>query len=256
LARWRADATRTTYLFDVRDPAEDEAGHLPGAVSAPGGQLVQATDQYAGTMGARIVLADPLEARALMTGAWLKRMGWRDVFVLAAEGTVTGRPAPTILGLDEAPAPGLAPAELETLLARDEASVVDLGSSKSYREGHIAGAWFAIRARLEHAIPRVPARKTLVLTSEDGILARLAVREAEAFARGPVRFLEGGTEGWAASGRVLAQGAEHMADEPMDLWLKAYERQSGVKAAMEEYLAWELDLLNRIAQDGTCRFTN
>ena len=42
----------------------------------------------------------------------------------------------------------------------------------------------------------------------------------------------------------------------MDLWLKAYERQSGVKAAMEEYLAWELDLLHRIAQDGTCRFTN
>jgi rhodanese-related sulfurtransferase len=256
VARWRADDTRTTYLFDVRDPAEYEAGHLPGAISAPGGQLVQATDQYAGTMGARIVLADPLEARALMTGAWLKRMGWRDVFVLAAEGRETGRPAPNVLGLDEAPAQGLAPAELEALMKRDEASVVDLGSSKSYREGHIAGAWFAIRARLDHALPRVPTRKTLVLTSEDGILARLAVREAEAFARGPVRFLEGGTEGWAASGRALAQGPEHMADEPLDLWLKAYERQSGVKAAMEEYLAWELDLLNRIARDGTCQFTN
>ncbi len=254
LARWREDATRTTYLFDVRDPAEYEAGHLPGAVSAPGGQLVQATDQYAGTMGARIVLADPLEARALMTGAWLKRMGWRDVFVLAAEGRETGWPAPKLLGLDEAPPRGIDVAELERLLTRDEASVIDLGSSRSYREGHIAGAWFAIRSRLEHAVPRVPARKNLVLTSEDELLAQLAVREAETLTPASVRFLEGGTQAWAASGRALAEGAERMADEPMDLWLKAYERQSGVKAAMEEYLAWELDLLNRIAQDGTCRF--
>ena len=50
LDAWRADATRTTYVFDVRDPAEYLAGHLPGALSAPGGQLVQATDHYAGTL--------------------------------------------------------------------------------------------------------------------------------------------------------------------------------------------------------------
>ena len=57
--------TRTTYMFDVRDPAEYAAGHFPGAISAPGGQLVQATDQYAGTLGARIVLVRrPRGARA------------------------------------------------------------------------------------------------------------------------------------------------------------------------------------------------
>jgi len=254
LARWRADEGRTTYLFDVRDPPEYEAGHLPGAISAPGGQLVQATDQYAGTLGARIVLADPLDARALMTGAWLKRMGWRDVSVLAEEGNEKGWPAPAVLGLEDAPASGLDAAELEKLLARNAAAVVDLGSSRAYREGHIPGAWFAIRSRLDHALARVPKSEVLVLTSEDGLQARLAVREAEAV-RGPVRFLDGGTRAWAAAGRALATGAERMADEPLDLWLKAYERQSGVKAAMEEYLRWELDLLNRIAADGTCRFT-
>ena len=31
LARWQNDATRTTYVFDVRDPAEYAAGHFPGA---------------------------------------------------------------------------------------------------------------------------------------------------------------------------------------------------------------------------------
>ena len=50
LSALRADESRTLYLFDVRDPAEYAAGHVAGALSAPGGQLVQATDQYAGTL--------------------------------------------------------------------------------------------------------------------------------------------------------------------------------------------------------------
>ena len=44
---------RSLYLFDVRDPLEYVAGHVAGAVLAPGGQLVQATDYYVGTLGAR-----------------------------------------------------------------------------------------------------------------------------------------------------------------------------------------------------------
>ncbi len=86
LERWRAESERTLYVFDVRDPAEYLAGHVPGAVSAPGGQLVQATDQYVGTLGARIVLTDDKRVRALMTASWLRQMGWRDVLVLAESG--------------------------------------------------------------------------------------------------------------------------------------------------------------------------
>src|SRR6476469_2698040 len=98
LEAWRRDGARTTYLFDVRDPAEYAAGHLPGAISAPGGQLVQATDIYAGTLGARLVLSDDKHVRALMTASWLKQMGWRDVYVLPEAGTDTGVPEPAVLG--------------------------------------------------------------------------------------------------------------------------------------------------------------
>ncbi len=86
LERWRGDDARTLYVFDVRDPAEYLAGHWPGALSAPGGQLVQATDAYAGTLQARIVLSDDNEVRAVMTASWLKQMGWKDVFVLPEAG--------------------------------------------------------------------------------------------------------------------------------------------------------------------------
>ena len=53
LASWRAEADRrTTYVLDVRTPEEFAAGHVPGSVSAPGGQLVQAIDRWVGTRGA------------------------------------------------------------------------------------------------------------------------------------------------------------------------------------------------------------
>ncbi|HXQ51315.1 MAG TPA: rhodanese-like domain-containing protein [Stellaceae bacterium] len=255
LDAWQEEPGRTTYLFDVRDPGEYEAGHVPGAVSAPGGQLVQGTDQFVGTLGARLVLIDPLEVRALMTASWLKRMGWDDVFVLPEEGRETGRPGPFVLGLDDEPVPAIDAAWLADLIAGGDVRVVDLSTSRAYREGHIEGAWFAIRARLDVALPRVPAGGTLVLTSEDGVLARLAVGEAQALGRDPVLHLEGGNRAWAASGGALVAGAGAMADEPLDLWLKAYERASGVREAMVDYLQWEVELINRIAEDGTCHFS-
>jgi hypothetical protein len=59
LARFRDEAAhRTCYLLDVRSPEEFAAGHLAGSRSAPGGQLVQATDAYMATRNAQIVLID------------------------------------------------------------------------------------------------------------------------------------------------------------------------------------------------------
>ena len=160
LATWRADDARTTYVFDVRDPDEYRAGHLPGAISAPGGQLVQATDIYAGVLGARIVCCDDKEARALMTASWLKQMGWQDVFVLPEAGGEKDDPAPPLLGTpsDKAVAPS-AP------LATDNVSVIDLSTSPHYRRGHIPGAWFAIRARLDRALEKIAPKGDLILTS-------------------------------------------------------------------------------------------
>ena len=71
-----------------------QAGHLPGSKSAPGGQLVQATDEYIGVRNARLVLIDDTEVRSTMTASWLIQMGWPEVYVLAGgipkEGLETG----------------------------------------------------------------------------------------------------------------------------------------------------------------------
>jgi rhodanese-related sulfurtransferase len=255
LERWRAErGQRTLYLLDVRDPAEYAAGHVADARSAPGGQLVQATDQYVGTLGARIVLVDDAEVRAVMTASWLRQMGWKDVYVLAEAGSEIAPPAPTILGGAPPADLRISCAELAGLLARNEATVVDLSLSRDYLKAHIPGACFAIRSRLARALAKIPPRGTLVLTSDDGVVAALAAPEVFAAPNHPVRYLEGGNAAWQAAGHPLTAADPNMADEAVDAWLKPYERPSDTAKAMNEYLAWEVDLLARIERDGTVNF--
>jgi hypothetical protein len=68
-----------------------------------------------------------------------------------------------------------------------------------------------------------------------------------------VHWLKGGNATWAAAGFPLST-AEKLADQPMDVWLKPYERPNDNEAAMNTYLSWEVDLLERIKRDGTTRF--
>ena len=49
-----------------------------------------------------------------------------------------------------------------SLLARNQATVLDLSLSRDYRRAHIPGAWWAIRSR-RCAMPRAPSRHETVL---------------------------------------------------------------------------------------------
>jgi rhodanese-related sulfurtransferase len=215
---------------------------------------VQATDQYVGTLGARIVLIDDAEVRAVMTASWLRQMGWQDVFVLAETGDETGFPASPVLGSASPNENLIGCAELSEMLADETTTVVDLSLSSDYAKAHIPGAWFAIRARLAQALAKIAPPGALVLTSEDGVLAGLAVPEVQALTAHPVRALRGGNAAWKAAGYALANDAR-MADEPLDVWLKPYERPGDTAGAMTEYLSWETDLLDRVARDGSCHFS-
>lgn len=78
---WLADPDRTTYLLDVRLAHEFDKSHLPGSVSAPGGQLLAVSHRTVATRGARLVLIDDTGVRAVTTAYWLKQRGW-EVYVL------------------------------------------------------------------------------------------------------------------------------------------------------------------------------
>ena len=253
LAALRADAARSTYLFDVRDAAEFAAGHLPGASHAPGGQLVQTTDAWVAVRHARIVLCDDTCTRAAMTAGWLRQLGGWEVFVL--EGGLGGaleRPPPP--ALPEA-TPRIPAEELAARLAAGSACVVDLARSVAFRAGHIPGAIWGVRTRLDQVAPRLPAGRLVAIAAPDPALAALAVEELRALVAAPVVVLEGGTQAWKAAGFPLTADRTDPPDEAcVDAYLRPYERNHGVEAAMQAYLSWEVELVQQIARDGDARF--
>ncbi|HTQ78269.1 MAG TPA: rhodanese-like domain-containing protein [Burkholderiales bacterium] len=249
LERMRSEAGRTTYVFDVRAPEEYAAGHLAGSISAPGGQLVQATDTYAAVRNARIALVDDHGVRATMTASWLLQMGWPEVFVV--EGALGGA-LEKGAGAQAAapPCPTLSAAELK---AEGNARVLDFATSLQYRDGHVPGAAFAIRSRLGAHTGEF-AGKAIVCTSPDGALARFAAADLAALLGREVRALEGGTAAWRAAGYPLEKGESRMLEAPEDVYYKPYDHKTQVEAAMQDYLQWEVALLEQIARDPDCRF--
>ena len=253
LAAWRGEADeRSLFVFDVRSPKEYREGHLADAVHAAGGQLVQATDEYIGTLGARVALVDDDGVRATLTASWLRQMGWAAYVVrgaLEAEELVSGSGPAALAG---APAPALVNLpDLDALVASERALVLDLADSRTFRRGHLPGAWHAVRADLAERLATLPSRPVTVLTSPDGVLAAFAAEDVE----GDVRILDGGTAVWTAAGRALVPGEEdRIADNVNDVWLRPYDRGTGVEDAMQAYLDWEVDLVAQLARDGTARF--
>ena len=251
-----ADTTRTTHCLDVRDPAEYAEGHIPGFLSAPGGQLVQATDAWVATRHARIILADDTGTRAAMTAGWLRQLGGWGVLCLtdAMDGPLEeGHLAPAIPGLPR-PATITAP-DLAARLASGGAVVVDCGRSLAFRAGHIPGAHWGIRTRLAPLAARLPADSLAVVTAPDPAIAALAAAELAAIHPAPVAVLEGGTAAWKSAGLPLHADRRTPPDEAcIDAWLRPYDRNDGVEEAMRAYLAWEIDLVHAVERDGDAPF--
>ena len=132
-------------------------------------------------------------------------------------------------------------------------TVVDLSRSPAYRKGHIPGAWFAIRTRLAQALAKIPMNGELVLTSEDGVLAGLAVEEARALAKSRCAFSRAAMRPGPPPDSALDR--RQNGRRAARYWPKPYERAGDPKDAMNEYLSWEVDLLTRIARDGTTHFS-
>jgi rhodanese-related sulfurtransferase len=219
--------------------------------------LVPATDAWVAAKGARIVLTDDTEVRAITTAHWLVQMGW-DVAVLAGgigqAGTETGMPPRRILG-DES-VDTVTPIALATALEQGEAVAVDVDHSMDYRKGHLPGAWWAIRPRLAGVLPQLPPGRRIVLYSEHEMRARLAAIDLKAMTDTPVSVLSGGREAWVAAGLPLDASPGTPPDAAcIDFLFFVHDRHLGNQQAMRDYLSWEEALPAQIAADGDAKFS-
>jgi rhodanese-related sulfurtransferase len=244
LRQWQVDAGRSLYLLDVRTEEEFARSHHPGAVHAPGGQLVQATDQWVAVRGARIVLMDDTGLRAAITAHWLRQMG-HDAVVLGAD--VSGMAGETPLEAADAASslPGIAPETLSAAMADGSAVLLDLNPAMTYRVGHIVGANWAIRPRLDRL--DLPSDKRVILTAADRRIAELAAVDLAEAGHRDVAWLDGTENDWREAGlSVTATPNEPPDADCIDYLFFVHDRHAGNLDACRQYLAWETGLLDQM----------
>lgn len=255
-------AERTVYLLDVRTPDEFTAAHLPGARSAPGGQLVQATDHYLGTRNARVVLADsPDLVRSSVTASWLRQLGLDEVTVLpvtAAELTESG-PGPLA---DPAAGRAVVTITAAALAGRRAAgepiTVIDLRPAAASFETrpHLVGSLVARRSTLlrdPSPLRSALTRGPVVLVDDDGRLARLTAAELAAAGFGPVLALDGGVRAWVEAGHETTTGTDQVPLTTADA-LAPKPGLEALKTAFADYVAWGDTITAQLERDGLVQF--
>ncbi|WP_313624725.1 rhodanese-like domain-containing protein [Achromobacter sp.] len=241
LETWLQDPLRTTFLCDVRSAEEFADGSLPGAQHAPGGQLIQATDQYVAVRAARIVVFDGEGVRAPVVASWLRQMGW-DAHTLQ-EGVRAA--LPHMARVTHAPqVETLSDADLARALAQG-AQLVDIRPSMRFRACHIAGARWSVRPRLNRLA--LDAARPVVLLAEDAAPAAWAAGDLRASGVTDVKMNTGTPESWSAHGIALESTPAEPADaDCIDYLFFVHDRHDGNKAAARQYLAWETNLVKQI----------
>ena len=239
----RQRGARTVFLLDVRTAEAFARGSLPGAVHAPGGQLLQATDQYVGVRGARLIVFDDDGIRAPVIVSWLQQMG-HDAVVL--EGGLSEANAAALEQDDAAWHPvapsGIDAGALRNAFANGQVQVFDLRSSAAYRAGHIPGARWSTRRQL------VDVRGThVVLVDDDPAVSALAAVDLFEQGAASVRRLDGGIAAWHAAGYPLEATPELPTDaERIDYLFFVHDRHDGNLDAARGYLAWEIGLVAQL----------
>ena len=241
---WKNDTDRSLYLCDVRTAEEFALDGLPGAQNTPGGQFIQATDQFVGVRNARIVLYDSDGVRAITVASWLKQMG-HDVAVLrdGVKSTVS-LPSTQIDHLL-----GLAPIKTTDLQAMDQndtVTILDIRGSMQYRKAHLPNALWAIRPRLQEILRG--AQKSILIISDDPALTCGALLELKGLDLN-IQVYELPDSGFPKGLKTVSTAVIPPDSDCIDFLFFVHDRHDGNKDAARRYLEWETGLIAQLDQD-------
>lgn len=225
--------------------------HRPGFRSAPGGQLIQATDSYIGVMGSRVALMDDDGTRAVMAASWLIQMGWRDVVVLK-----DGLSGPLVRSTTD---DGVVAGTIETVaplallsLTRSSMAVmiIDLSPRETFLRAHIPGSVWASRTDIDKSVRDFDNVDLVVITADrDDVSFEVARELGPVMTYSGLRVMQGGVHAWATAGLPTdrAAGAGPSSEE-------AGKEAHFIARELRKYLTWEIGLVEQMARDGDAAF--
>lgn len=245
---WLAQTDRTTFLCDVRTPEEHAKGGLPSIVQhTPGGQLIQATDEYVGVRKSRLVLLDFDGIRAPVIASWLKQLGW-EVYLLKNPDSLQIQTADRDrFQLNLQHARQLTASQLSGFLSEyQNAHIIDSRPSMQFRKRRLKNARWAIRPTLLSIVPK-DSNAPILLVGEKQNKVRLLAQDLEREGYTNIHFVLLDEESLAKNGLPLSNGENVLPDDQcIDFLFFVHDRHQGNKEAARKYLEWETNLISQI----------
>ena len=245
--QWLGQSDRTTFLCDVRTPEEFTQDDLPAGVQhTPGGQLIQATDEYIGVKKSRLVLLDFDGVRAPVIASWLRQLGW-DVYLLENPAnlqiaTATSAHLPSLNNTTVLEGEQIA----AFVTTHPEVKIIDTRPSMQFRKLRLQGSAWAIRPTMSATVP-MEKEKPILLIGEHS--EKLHILAADLERAGHTRLYVAcmDSEHIRDSGLAVDTEESVLPDEQcIDFLFFVHDRHQGNKEAARKYLEWETNLISQI----------
>ncbi len=249
----------TTYLCDIRTKNEFTASQWPQTVRhTPGGQLVQATDEFIGVRNAAIVLIDTDGIRAPLVASWLKQLGWK-VYLLPTDQASTSRladllPEEAIFELPLAHCTQLQTEQLDNLISEQaDLLIADTRNSMDFRKYHLKGSIWLNRMHLfnqSETIQRIlnaPKSTPILLLGDKHSKNALLAGDLEKLGFNNLYLCDVESSFFEKTTHTLSKDATMLSnDDCIDYLFFVHDRHQGNKAAAIQYLKWETNLISQI----------
>ena len=245
-----SDKTRTTYIFDITTHSKISKCNDLNIKNVPGGQLIQATDNFIGVQNSRVILVDEGDLiRSSMTASWLKQMGY-EVYIFDDDLNYINYffekkskfviPKHQIIKISE----------IRSCLSFN---ILDTRNSHDYKKLHLKRSKWISRKNLRFI--DFKKNKNFLIVFDDINKAEMISKDIFSKYNKEIFFYEfKENEVMQYSDILTKSSSSPKKSECIDFVYHTYKRHSGNKNHAKSYLKWEKELLQRMDEQEKSKF--
>ncbi|MEJ6587884.1 MAG: rhodanese-like domain-containing protein [Pelagibacterales bacterium] len=233
------DKNKSTFIFNVTNSNKN----MNSIRHVPGGQLVQATDKYIGVWKATVILVDDGDLiRAGTTAIWLKKMGYQ-VHVLKKEININKLKFKNQFPLKEKK---INIFEIEKFNNFKNTILYDIRSSENFMKIRIKNSIWLNRANLRKV--KIKKQQQIIIITDEFDKARLVINDIEEMNLGCVISLYKWKENELINHSNIIDNKPILFPKKdcIDFNFHTYKRHKGSKSHANQYLKWEIGLINKM----------
>jgi rhodanese-related sulfurtransferase len=176
--------TANIVLIDLRSPAAVTAGHIPGAVNIPAGDLAGAKDLFPESMTAPIVFYSDNIKESIEAAKTVQEWKYKVVSVLEFPGALawnksgydikTGPAAQEIVYVRKLEPGEISIENFEAALKSQAITIIDVRGPSEYAAGHFPGAINISLDELPAKLGEIPSDKFVVVHCATGLRGEMA----------------------------------------------------------------------------------